>query len=259
MEKFCNIKCRVSGLTPDAVVIVATTRALKMHGGGPEVTPGKALHETYTKENLEILREGCKNLVKHIENSKKFGLKVLVGVNKFSTDTPAELSLIKELAVAGGADAAIISNHWAEGGAGARELAAAVIACCEAPSNFKFLYDLNLPIEEKITVVCKEIYGADGIELSDLARTQIDTYTRQGFSGLPICMAKTQYSFSHDASLKGVPTGFTVPIRAVRLSAGAGFLYPLLGDMQTMPGLGTRPGFWEVGLDPESGSVVGLF
>jgi len=259
MEKFCNIKCRVSGLTPDAVVIVATTRALKMHGGGPEVTPGKALHETYTKENLEILGEGCKNLIKHIENSKKFGLKVLVGINKFSTDTPAELALVKDKAIAGGADAAIVSNHWAEGGAGARELAAAVIACCETPSNFKFLYDLDLSIEEKIIIICKEIYGADGVELSDLARTQIDMYTRQGFGGLPICMAKTQYSFSHDASLKGVPTGFTVPVRAVRLSAGAGFLYPLLGDMQTMPGLGTRPGFWEVGLDPESGRVVGLF
>ncbi|KAF9653139.1 C-1-tetrahydrofolate synthase [Thelephora ganbajun] len=259
MEKFCNIKCRVSGLTPDAVVIVATTRALKMHGGGPEVIPGKALHETYTKENLAILREGCKNLLKHIENSKKFGLKVLVGINKFSTDTPAELALIKELAIAGGADAAIVSSHWAEGGAGARELAAALIVCCEAPSNFKFLYGLDLSIEEKINIICKEIYGADGIELSDLARTQVDTYTRQGFSGLPICMAKTQYSFSHDASLKGIPTDFIVPVRAVRLSAGAGFLYPLLGDMQTMPGLGTRPGFWEVGLDPESGRVVGLF
>jgi methylenetetrahydrofolate dehydrogenase (NADP+)/methenyltetrahydrofolate cyclohydrolase/formyltetrahydrofolate synthetase len=202
MEKFCNIKCRVSGLTPDAVVIVATTRALKMHGGGPEVTPGKALHETYTQENLDILREGCKNLIKHIENSKKFGLKVLVGINKFtygcspcdtllsimffySTDTRAELTLVKEMAVAGGADAAIVSNHWAEGGAGARELAAALIACCETPSNFRFLYDLDLSIEEKINIICKDIYGADWIQLSDLARTQINTYTRQGYSALP--------------------------------------------------------------------------
>ncbi|PFH50056.1 hypothetical protein AMATHDRAFT_61802 [Amanita thiersii Skay4041] len=259
MEKFCNIKCRVSGLKPDATVIVATTRALKMHGGAPDVTPGKALHASYTKEDLVTLKEGCKNLVKHIENSKKFGIRVIVAINQFATDTPAELALVREEALAGGADAAVVSNHWAQGGAGARALAEAVIATCEGPSGFKYLYDLNLPIEEKISIICKEIYGADGIELSELAAKQVETYTRQGYGNLPICMAKTQYSFSHDPKLKGVPTGFTVPIRAVRLSAGAGFLYPLLGDMQTMPGLGTRPGFWEVGLDPESGRVVGLF
>jgi len=176
-----------------------------------------------------------------------------------SSDTPAELTLVREEAIAGGADAAVVSNHWAEGGAGARALAEAVVATCEGPSGFKFLYDLGLSIEEKILIISKEIYGADGIELSELAQKQVETYTRQGYSGLPICMAKTQYSFSHDPKLKGVPTGFTIPIRAVRLSAGAGFLYPILGDMQTMPGLGTRPGFWEVGLDPESGRVVGLF
>ncbi|KAJ6502545.1 formate--tetrahydrofolate ligase-domain-containing protein [Mycena sanguinolenta] len=259
MEKFCNIKCRVSGLTPDGVVIVATTRALKMHGGGPDVTPGKALHETYTKEDLVTLKEGCKNLVKHVQNSGKFGLKVIVAINQFATDTPAELALVRDEALAGGADAAVVSNHWAEGGAGARALAEALIATCEGPSQFKFLYDLNLSIEEKINIIAKEIYGADGIELSELARTQVDTYTAQGYSNLAICMAKTQYSFSHDPSLKGVPTGFTIPIRAVRLSAGAGFLYPILGDMATMPGLGTRPGFWEVGLDPVTGAVQGLF
>ncbi|KAG5635833.1 hypothetical protein H0H81_009973 [Sphagnurus paluster] len=277
MEKFCNIKCRVSGLTPDATVIVATTRALKMHGGGPEVTPGKPLHETYTSEDLVTLKEGCKNLVKHVQNSQKFGLKVIVAINQFSSDTAAELELIRQEALAGGADAAVVTNHWAEGGVGARALAEAVIEVCEGPSNFQYLYDLDLPIEEKITIISKEIYGADGIELSELARKQVETYTRQGYGNLPICMAKTQYSFSHDAKLKGVPTGkfivifffrtynsspgqgFTIPIRAVRLSAGAGFLYPILGDMQTMPGLGTRPGFWEVGLDPETGVVVGLF
>ncbi|KAJ7046787.1 formate--tetrahydrofolate ligase-domain-containing protein [Mycena alexandri] len=259
MEKFCNIKCRVSGLKPDATVIVATTRALKMHGGGPDVTPGKALHATYTQEDLVTLKEGCKNLVKHIQNSRKFGVKVIVAINQFASDTPAELALIREEAYAGGADAAVVSNHWAEGGAGARALAEAVISTCEGPSDFKFLYDLNMSIEEKINIISKEIYGADGIELSELARTQVDTYTAQGYSNLTICMAKTQYSFSHDPKLKGVPTGFTIPIRAVRLSAGAGFLYPILGDMATMPGLGTRPGFWEVGLDPVTGTVQGLF
>ncbi|KAI0709483.1 C-1-tetrahydrofolate synthase [Earliella scabrosa] len=259
MEKFCNIKCRVSGLKPDGTVIVATTRALKMHGGGPDVTPGKPLHETYTKEDLVTLKEGCKNLAKHIQNARKFGVKVVVAINRFSSDTEAELQLVREQALAAGADAAVISNHWAEGGAGARALAEAVISVCEGESNFKFLYDLELPIEKKIEIISKEIYGADGIELSELAQKQVETYTRQGYGNLPICMAKTQYSFSHDPKLKNVPSGFTIPIRAVRLSAGAGFLYPILGDMQTMPGLGTRPGFWEVGLDPETGRVVGLF
>ncbi|EIW85187.1 FTHFS-domain-containing protein [Coniophora puteana RWD-64-598 SS2] len=259
MEKFCNIKCRVSGLAPDATVIVATTRALKMHGGGPEVTPGKPLHDTYTKEDLGTLKEGCKNLVRHIENSKKFGVKVIVAINQFATDTPAELELVRQEALAGGADGAVVSNHWAKGGEGAKALAEAVIAICEGESAFKFLYDLELPIADKIGAICREIYRGDGVELSELAQKQIETYTRQGYGHLPICMAKTQYSFSHDPSLKNAPTGFTVPIREVRLSAGAGFLYPILGDMQTMPGLGTRPGFWEVGVDPESGRVVGLF
>jgi methylenetetrahydrofolate dehydrogenase (NADP+)/methenyltetrahydrofolate cyclohydrolase/formyltetrahydrofolate synthetase len=258
MEKFCNIKCRVSGLTPDATVLVATTRALKMHGGGPEVTPGKPLHETYTKENLETLKEGCQNLVRHVQNCKKFGLKVIVAINQFATDTPAELELVRSEALAAGADAAVVSNHWAKGGAGAVDLAKEVVRVCQGESQFKFLYDLDLSIEEKIAAIVKEIYRGDGIELSELARKQVDTYTKQGYDKLPICMAKTQYSFSHDAALKNAPTGFTVPIRAVRLSAGAGFLYPILGDMQTMPGLGTRPGFWEVDLD-EEGRVSGLF
>ncbi|QRW16162.1 methylenetetrahydrofolate dehydrogenase (NAD+) [Rhizoctonia solani] len=259
MEKFCNIKCRISGLVPDATVIVATTRALKMHGGAPDVTPGKPLHDTYLKEDLVTLKEGCKNLGKHIQNAKAFGVKVVVAVNQFSTDTPAELELVKSEALSFGADAAVVSNHWAKGGAGARDLAEALIQTCESSEpDFKFTYDLDLPIAEKINAIATKVYGADGIELSELAAKQIATYEAQGYGNLPICMAKTQYSFSHDPKLKGVPTGFTVPIRAVRLSAGAGFLYPLLGDMQTMPGLGTRPGFWEVGLD-EKGQVVGLF
>jgi len=259
MEKFCNIKCRASGLKPDATVIVATTRALKMHGGGPDVTPGKAIPEVYTKEDLDMLKEGCKNLAKHISNAKKFGLKVVIAVNQFSTDTPAELELIRQSALEAGADAAVVSSHWATGGAGAKALAEALVEVCErGESEFKLLYDSELPIAEKIDIICKQIYGADGIELSELAQKQLETYTKQGYGNLPICMAKTQYSFSHDPKLKGVPTGFTVPIRAIRLSAGAGFLYPILGDMQTMPGLGTRPGFWEVDID-QDGKVIGLF
>ncbi|KAG9010704.1 tetrahydrofolate synthase [Tulasnella sp. JGI-2019a] len=260
MEKFCNIKCRTSGLKPDATVIVATTRALKMHGGAPDVTPGKPIPDVYTKEDLPMLTEGCKNLAKHISNAKKFGLKVVIAVNQFSTDSPAELELVRQSAIDAGADAAVVSNHWATGGAGAKALAEALVEVCDGhdESKFKVLYDTAAPIEEKIEIICKEIYGADGIELSEMAKKQSETYTKQGYGNLPICMAKTQYSFSHDPKLKGVPTGFTVPIRAIRLSAGAGFLYPILGEMQTMPGLGTRPGFWEVDLSSD-GKVVGLF
>ncbi|KAF8654140.1 hypothetical protein AX16_003670 [Volvariella volvacea WC 439] len=259
LEKFCNIKCRVSGLKPDAAVIVATTRALKMHGGGPEVVPGKPLDDTYTKEDIITLKEGCKNLIKHIQNTKKFGIKIIVAINRFATDTQLELNTIRSEALLAGANAAIVTNHWAQGGAGARELAEAVVNACEGESNFEFLYELEKPITEKIETIAKEIYGADGIELTPLAEEQINTYTKQGYDKLPICMAKTQYSFSHDPKLKNVPANFKIKIREVRLSAGAGFLYPILGDMQTMPGLGTRPGFWEVGLDPETGRVVGLF
>ncbi|KAF9505989.1 hypothetical protein BS47DRAFT_1353393 [Hydnum rufescens UP504] len=258
LEKFSNIKCRVSGLVPDAAVIVATTRALKMHGGGPEVVPGKPLHATYLSEDLVTLKEGCKNLRRHVSNARKFGLKVVVAINRFLSDTEAELELIRSQALEAGADAAVVSSHWAEGGAGAKDLAQAVISICEGPSDFKFLYDLDRSIEDKINTIATAIYGADGIELSDLARKQVETYTKQGFAHLPICVAKTQYSFSHNASLKGAPSGFTIPIRSVRMYAGAGFLVPICGDMQTMPGLGTRPGFWEVGLD-EEGRVEGLF
>jgi len=213
MEKFCNIKCRVSGLVPDAVVIVATTRALKMHGGGPEVTPGKPLHDTYLNENLAILEEGTKNLVKHIQNARKFGLKVIVGVNRFTyvcsckicsyilnlsrSDTSAELDLIRNKALAAGADAAVVSSHWALGGRGAKALAEAVVAACESPSTFKFLYDVNLPIEEKISVIAKEIYGADGIQLSELAQKQVETYTKQGYGNLPSALLSCLNSLSH--------------------------------------------------------------
>ena len=176
----------------------------------------------------------------------------------FSSDTDAEMELIRKLSLSAGADDAVACDHWARGGLGAVDLGKAVIDACEKEKEFKYLYDLDQPIEKKIETICKEIYGADGIELSDLAKSKIETYTKQGFSSLPICMAKTQYSFSHDGALKGVPTGFTVPIRDIRASVGAGFLYPLVGSMQTMPGLPTRPCFFDVDLDDE-GNVVGLF
>jgi methylenetetrahydrofolate dehydrogenase (NADP+)/methenyltetrahydrofolate cyclohydrolase/formyltetrahydrofolate synthetase/formate--tetrahydrofolate ligase len=258
MEKFFNIKCRYSGLVPDAVVLVATIRALKMHGGGPTVSPGKALDEAYTSENLELLEAGGGNLAKHIEIARKFGVPVVVAVNRFSTDTDAEVALVERIAKEAGAEAAVMSDHWAKGGEGALELAEAVVAACDKPSNFEFLYPLDLPIKEKIEIIAREVYGADGVEFTELANEQVAKYEQAGFGDLPICMAKTHLSLSHDPKLKGVPTGFTVPVREVRASVGAGFVYPLLGAMSTMPGLPTYPAFMNIDLD-DDGNVVGLF
>ncbi len=260
MEKFFDIKCRYSGLIPDAVVLVATVRALKMHGGGPAVKAGAPLAPEYTEENLELLKAGLPNLEAHIENAKRFGIPVVVAVNSFKDDTEAEVELVRKAAIAAGAEDAVVSRHWMEGGAGAKALGEAVIAACEKPSDFKFLYDLETTtIKEKIEIICKKIYGANGVEYSDLAEEQIERYTKLGFDKLPMCMAKTHLSLSHDGSLKGRPTGFTVPIRELRASVGAGFIYPLLGEMSTMPGLPTRPVYYDVDVDLETGKVVGLF
>ncbi|MFQ5410320.1 MAG: formate--tetrahydrofolate ligase, partial [Anaerolineales bacterium] len=259
MEKFFDIKCRYSNLIPNCVVLVATIRALKMHGGGPKVTAGKPLDAAYTEENLELLEAGCTNLQAHIENIIRFGIPVVVAVNRFTNDTDSEIELVRRKAIEAGAEDAVMSNHWAEGGAGAVRLAEAVAAACEKPSNFKFLYPLDLSIKEKIETIAKKVYGADGVEYSEKAEEQIALYTRAGFDKLPICMAKTHLSLSHDPALKGRPTGFTVPVREIRASVGAGFLYPLLGTMSTMPGLPTRPVYYDVDLDLETGKVVGLF
>jgi methylenetetrahydrofolate dehydrogenase (NADP+)/methenyltetrahydrofolate cyclohydrolase/formyltetrahydrofolate synthetase len=258
MEKFFDIKCRYSGLVPNAVVLVSTIRALKMHGGGPKVVAGKPLDTAYTEENLELLEAGLGNMKHHIASAKKYGIPVVVAVNAFPTDTPAELELVRKAAIDAGAENAVVSRHWAEGGAGAVDLAKAVVEAAEKPSDFKFLYPLDASIEEKIRTISVEIYGADGIEFSDLAKEQLDLYTKLGFDGLPICMAKTHLSLSHDAKLKGVPTGFTVPIREIRASAGAGFLYPLIGSMSTMPGLPTRPAYFDIDIDPDTEKIVGL-
>ncbi len=257
MEKFFNIKCRYSGLVPNVVVLVATIRALKMHGGGPAVTPGAKLDPAYTSENLALLEAGSGNLAKHISIARKFGVPVVVAVNRFSTDTEAEIALVKRVAEQAGAEAAVMSNHWARGGEGALELAEAVTAACEKPSEFRFLYPLEMPIKQKIETVAREIYGADGVEYSDLANSQIEYYERVGYGQLPVCMAKTHLSLSHDPNLKGVPTGFTVPVREVRASVGAGFVYPLLGTMSTMPGLPTTPAFMGIDID-DDGNIVGL-
>jgi methylenetetrahydrofolate dehydrogenase (NADP+)/methenyltetrahydrofolate cyclohydrolase/formyltetrahydrofolate synthetase len=223
-ERFFNIKCRASGLIPDVVVIVATVRALKVHGGGPPISPGAALDKVYREENVEILRKGCVNLRKHISNARSFGVPVVVAINKFETDTAAEIEVIREEAIAAGAEDAIPANHWAEGGKGAVNLAKGVIAASEKEKNFKLLYNLDGDVQTRIEAIGKQMYGAEKVEFSEIAQKKVDTYTKQGFGNLPICIAKTQYSLSHDPDLKGAPTGFTVPIRDVRLAAGAGYL-----------------------------------
>ncbi|MCI0771851.1 MAG: formate--tetrahydrofolate ligase [Chloroflexi bacterium] len=259
MEKFFDIKCRYSGLVPNVVVLVATVRALKMHGGGPKVTAGGSLDSVYREENLELVRAGTANLQHHVRNALKFGVPVVVAVNAFHTDTDQEHEIVLKAALEAGAVEAVVTQHWALGGAGAVELAEAVRRTAEKPTNFDYLYPLDASIRDKIQTICTEIYGASGVEYSALAEEQIERYEALGLSDLPICMAKTHLSLSHDPSLKGVPKDFVVPIREIRASAGAGFLYPLAGKMMTMPGLPTRPAYFDVDLDLESGRVVGLF
>ncbi|MFB3882337.1 MAG: formate--tetrahydrofolate ligase [Armatimonadota bacterium] len=258
MEKFFNIKCRVSGLKPNCVVIVATVRALKMHGGVGNIRPGKPLPPELIQENLPALEKGCENLAKHVENARLFGVPVVVAVNRFTEDTPAEIELIRKKAVEAGAEGAYLSDVWAKGGEGGRELAEAVVAACEKPSKFKLLYPDDMPIKEKIETIARTIYGADGVDFDPIAQRKIETFTKWGLDKLPICMAKTHLSLSHDSNLKGRPRGFRIPVRDIRPSAGAGFLFPLLGTFTTMPGLPSRPAAVDVDIDKD-GKVVGLF
>jgi formyltetrahydrofolate synthetase len=222
MEKFFNIKSRMSGLQPTCAVIVATIRALKMHGGGPPVTAGRPLPIEYVQENTELVHLGTCNLIRHIENAKKFGVKVVVAINKFKNDTDAEIEIVREAAMQAGADDAVMTNHWAEGGNGAAKLGEAVIQACESASDqqFQLLYESSLSIKEKIECICREIYRADGVDYSELAESQMNQYEKSGFSHMPICIAKTQYSFSCDPNAKGAPTGFRVPVREIRCCAG---------------------------------------
>jgi len=258
MEKFFNIKCRVSGLVPNCVVIVATVRALKMHGGIGTVRPGRPLPKELVEENLPALEKGCENLAKHIENARLFGVPVVVAVNRFTQDTEREIQLIREKAVAAGAEGAYLSEVWAKGGEGGVELAEAVAAACEKATSFKLLYPDDAPIKEKIEAIATKVYGADGVDYDRVAEQKIEAFTKWGLGKLPICMAKTHLSLSHDSSLKGRPRGFRVPVRDVRPSAGAGFLFPLLGSFTTMPGLPSRPAAVDVDVD-EEGKIVGLF
>ncbi|ANB13422.1 trifunctional formate-tetrahydrofolate ligase [Sugiyamaella lignohabitans] len=260
-ERFFNIKCRSSGLVPDTVVIVATVRALKLHGGGPDVKPGQKLPDAYLNANVDLVRNGCSNLKKQIQNAKSYGVPVVVAINRFSSDSAEEIEIIREEALAAGANDAIASNHWEEGGLGAIDLAKGVIKAANEGSHddFKLLYDIpNTSAEDKLNIIAREMYGAEKVELSPLAREKIERYTKQGFGNLPICIAKTQYSLSHDPNLKGVPSGFTVPIRDVRASVGAGYLYALAAEIMTIPGLPTYAGFMNVEVDDE-GNIDGLF
>ncbi|CAO1428944.1 unnamed protein product [Diamesa hyperborea] len=259
MEKFFNIKCRASGKVPNAVVLVATVRALKMHGGGANVVPGTPLSSEYTQENLELLQKGLCNLQKHIENCVKHGVPVVVTINVHKNDTKAEQELIKSVASKSGAFSVVSSNHWAEGGKGATELADAVIEACKVESKFKFLYEVDSSIEEKINKIAKEMYGAASVEFTTKVRETIRAYTEKGYGKLPICMAKTPLSLSGDPSKKGVPTGFKITINDIFLSAGAGFIVPMCGEISKMPGLPTRPAIYDIDLDTTTGEIIGLF
>ncbi len=257
-EKFLNIKCRYSGLRPDAAVVVCTIRALKMHSGKYTVVAGQPMDPALTSEDLEGVKQGAVNLQAHVENMKKFGVPVVVAINRFAADTDGEIELVRKLAIEAGADEVALSDVHAKGGEGGVELAEAVVRAAELPSDFKFLYEDDISIKEKINTIATEIYGADGVDYSPEAEAKVKLYTEMGLSNLPICMAKTHLSLSHDPKLKGRPKGFRLPVRDIRASVGAGFLYALCGDMMTMPGLPAVPAGTKIDID-ENGVVVGLF
>ncbi|MDA3926027.1 MAG: formate--tetrahydrofolate ligase [Kiritimatiellae bacterium] len=259
-EKFWNIKCRCSGLKPDAVVIVATVRALKSHGGGPPVRAGRELDPVYTSENIKLLEKGCENLLAHIDIVKRSGIRPVVCLNSFYTDTPAEYATVQRVAEAAGARFAV-SDHWLKGGEGATDLAAAVIEACEdTDNNFAFLSDLNKPISSRIEDIVKEVYGGDGVTYSDEATAKLKALeSNPELANLPICMAKTQYSLSHDPKLSGRPKGWTMPIRDLLIYQGAGLIVPVAGDIKLMPGTASNAAFRRIDVDTETGKVRGLF
>jgi len=257
-EKFFDIKCRASGIVADAAVIVCSVRALKAHSGKFQVVAGKPLDESLVKENISAIEEGICNLAKQIENLKNFGVPVVVAINKFNSDTDKEIDFVKRKALGFGADGCEISEVWLKGSKGGLDLGKAVIKAASLPKKFNFLYPLDIPIKEKIKIIATKIYGAKDVEYSELAQGKIKAYTEMGWDKLPICMAKTHLSLSHDPNLKGRPKDFTLPIRDVRASVGAGFLSPLCGEMKTMPGLPTHPAGEIIDLDGQ-GNIVGLF
>jgi formate--tetrahydrofolate ligase len=257
-EKFCDIKCRVSGLKPDAAVLVATIRALKAHSGRYKIVAGKPLDPGLVTENLDALREGIGNLEKQIENVRRFGVPVVVAINQFPTDTPAEIELVREVALKAGAFDAVPTRVHSEGGEGGADLARAVLRATEEPNSFRPLYELDMPLTDKIEIIARELYGAGSVTYQPAAARALRTFTSMGYDKLPVCMAKTHLSLSGDPNLRGRPEGFELTVREVRLSAGAGFIYPIIGEMRTMPGLGSKPGGLNVDID-DDGTIRGLF
>jgi len=258
-EKFWNLKCRLSGLRPDAVVVVATIRALKMHGGGPAVKPGAPLSEEYRKENLELVEKGCENLVAHIEIVKKSGVSLVVCINHFYTDTKAEIELVRRIAEQNNAKA-VCSEHWLKGGAGAIELAEAVMAACEQKKKFKFLYKSDLPLREKVELIAKEVYGAEGVSYSERAMEKMKVIeANPQLKKFGVCMAKTHLSLSHDPQLKGRPKNWTLPIQDFLVYKGAEFIVPLAGQINLMPGTASNPAFRRIDVDVKAGKVTGLY
>ena len=255
-ERFFNIKCRYSGLAPDAAVMVATVRGLKAHSGNHRIVAGRPLPEALLAENPDEVHAGGDNLRKQLSNMKAHGVTPVVAINAFPGDHDADLAAIGEIADEYGARCAV-TTHFSDGGAGAAQLAEAVAEACEEPSSFKVLYEDDLSLKDKIAAVATTVYGADDVEYSATANRQLDTYENAGFGHLPVCIAKTHLSISSDPSLKGAPTGWTLPVREVRASVGAGFVYPICGDMRTMPGLGRQPAAMGIDLD-ENGEIVGL-
>ncbi|MHC4244948.1 MAG: formate--tetrahydrofolate ligase, partial [Planctomycetota bacterium] len=258
-EKFWNLKCRMSGLAPNAVVVVATIRALKMHGGGPEVKPGIPLADEYTSENLGLVEKGCENLIAHIETVKKSGVRPVVCVNSFYTDTKAEIALVRKIAEQNGALAAV-SEHWLKGGDGSIEIAEAVMEACSEPNNFKFLYELETPLRKRIELIAKEVYGASGVTYSDEALAKAKAMEADpSCKTLGTCMVKTHLSLSHDPSLKNRPTGWELPIRDILVYKGAGFIVPVSGTIKLMPGTASNPAYRRIDVDVKTGKVQGLF
>jgi formate--tetrahydrofolate ligase len=258
-EKFWNLKCRYSGLRPDAVVVVATIRALKMHGGGPTVKPGAKLDRAYTEENLALVEAGCANLLAHIDIVKKAGVTPVVCLNGFHADTKDEVKVVKRIAEAGGALFAV-GNHWLKGGEGAVELAQAVETACRSPNRFQPLYELEVPLRARIERIAKELYGAAGVTYSDAALTKIKRLEADPATAkMGTCMVKTHLSLSHDPDLKGRPTGWELPVSDVLVYRGAGFVVPVAGAIKLMPGTCSDPAFRRVDVDVESGKIRGLF
>lgn len=258
-EKFWNLKCRFSGLKPSAVVVVATVRALKMHGGGPSVKPGVALDDVYGTENLELVEAGCENLVAHIEIVKRSGVRPVVCINRFHTDTEPEIVAIRRIAEANGALCAL-SDHWLKGGEGALELAEAVISASEEKSDFQFLYELNTSLRERIGQIACEVYGADGVTYSDKAEDKLQRIEADPeATSLGTCMAKTHLSLSHDPNLKGRPRGWSLPVRDILVYKGAGFAVPVAGDINLLPGTGSNPSYRNIDVDTETARVQGVF